>query len=175
MPKTCNFESCNFNQFGGGYCPRHQWCRTDKKPKPLSNKGSKPLRKSPVRKVSKKQQKRLGEQKLTAETDRLFYAQIWEDREHIDYETGRPIYGELLTLYFHHVLPKAIRRYKKYRHCSWNIVLLSWATHTQAETLLDKLPRVKAYQEWLIKNLDAIESGELIPEDPIYEFQLKRA
>ena len=37
MPKICNSPDCNYNVFGGGYCVRHQYLRTDKKPKPLKS------------------------------------------------------------------------------------------------------------------------------------------
>lgn len=33
MPKTCNAEGCSNRVWGKGYCARHQYLRTDKKPK----------------------------------------------------------------------------------------------------------------------------------------------
>lgn len=31
MAKICCAENCHYKQFGGGYCKRHQWMRTDGK------------------------------------------------------------------------------------------------------------------------------------------------
>ena len=143
--KTCNHPTCR------------DTCRRVKPAKKIRQ----PLKRTPIKKVSKKQQSILGERKLQSNDDKAFFSEIWEEREHVDFETNKPITGEPLTLYFHHVLPKALHRYKKYRYCKWNIVILSWETHTQAEGLLDKLPKVKAYKEYLIKNLDKIDSGIL--------------
>jgi hypothetical protein len=48
MPKSCNYDGCNRPQFGGGYCPFHQYLRTDKKKKER-------VAPKPIAKVSKKQ------------------------------------------------------------------------------------------------------------------------
>jgi hypothetical protein len=145
MSKTCQYDKCNNPQFGGGYCRNHQYLRTDKKQKPLSTKKS-------IRKVSKNQRTKLADKsKLTAK-DRLLWAEIWEEREHIDFETGQPICGEALTLYFHHVLPKRPKHlggYPEYRYEKWNIVLVSWETHTKAEADLDLVPKIKEYTQRL--------------------------
>ncbi len=160
MARVCDFKGCSFGVFAKNYCKFHQWCRPDKKIK-ASNK-------RPVRTVSNKRKSSLGERKFVIEKDRLFYASIWEERDHIDFETGKPIYGEPLSLYFHHVLEKAIPSYKKYRHCTWNIVLISWQTHDQVGMDIDHVPRIKAYRDWLIKHIKQIDSGKLIPDTPIF-------
>jgi len=87
--------------------------------------------------------------KLTAPivSDADFYMEIWEEREHKCFETGKPLTGEPLTLYFHHLLGKA--KYPQYRHEKWNIVLLHPDAHSQVETFIDKCPRVKALTEHL--------------------------
>ena len=54
MPKQCKYEACENNQFGGGYCNRHQWCRTDKTKKKIrfySKKREKVQRKEYVPKM----------------------------------------------------------------------------------------------------------------------------
>jgi hypothetical protein len=140
MPKTCNKNGCKYNQFGGGYCRNHQYLRTDKKPKVLKK-----------RKVSSSG---VG-LKNSLHEDWLFYLEIWNERPHIDYETGEPIPGDASTLYFHHVLPKRkSSRYEKYRHCKWNIVLVSWETHSKAETNIDFVPKIKAYRDLLLQKID---------------------
>lgn len=150
MPKQCIYKGCSYNQFGGKYCRNHQWCRTDKKPKVINR--------TPIRKVSKNQQKLLGERKLQTEKDWLFYLEIWSEREHVCFETGQYLGDEPLTLFFHHVLEKGIRRYAKYRHCKWNIVLITWQVHDQVRSDIDRCPKIKAYHDKLLKQ---IENGRL--------------
>ena len=145
MPKTCDLHTCSNPVFGGHYCKNHQWLRTDKKPKTLKPKKA-------IRKTSKKQQSSLGERRELTRKDRLLWAEIWEERDHIDFETGQPICGEALTLYFHHVLGKRKTAYPQYRYEKWNIILVSWDTHTLAEnSKWDKIPKIKAYRDELIK------------------------
>jgi hypothetical protein len=76
------------------------------------------------------------------------WEEIWNEREHVDFETNEPILGEPLTLYFHHVLGKS--DYPEYRFKKWNIVLVSWDTHAQAEAHC-KLPKIDAYKNKLLK------------------------
>lgn len=147
MPKVCNYESCKYPQFGGGFCRNHQYLRTDRKPK-------KPSSRKPIRKVSKKHLKSLGGRKVLRQKDWLFYLGIWEEREHVCFETGQPILGEPLTVYFHHVLEKGIRRFAKYRHEKWNIVLITWATHDQVGIDIDRCPKIKEYRDKLLKQLN---------------------
>jgi hypothetical protein len=121
-------------------------CRRTKKVKKIYT-----LKRTPIRKRSKKKQQSLGEQVLTQQKDWLFFLEIWNERDHICYETGDPIYGEPLTLYFHHVLEKEL--YEEYRYCKWNIVLVTWETHSKCHNNIDFAPKVKAYRDKLIKKL----------------------
>lgn len=152
MPKKCDFKKCKYNQFGGGYCLNHQWCRKDKKPKFL-NKKQKFLNRTPIRKKSKKQNQLLGERKLRTLKDREFYSEIWEEKEHRCFESDIWLGDEPLTLFFHHVLEKGIKKYAKYRHCKWNIVLVSWLVHDQVGKDIDKCPKIKAYHDELLKGI----------------------
>ncbi len=145
MAKTCSHEGCNYSQFGGGYCRNHQWCRTDKKPKSLQR--------TPIRKVGKYGKKRLGERKLASAKDKEFFAEIWDERPHICFESGEYLGNEPFTLYFHHVLEKEM--YEQYRYEKWNIVLLTWVNHDQCHKNLDKCPKVKEYRNQLIKKYES--------------------
>lgn len=146
MPKQCNHPNCTYNQFGGGYCRNHQWCRKDKTIK-FPNR-------TPIRKRSIKQTKILGEKKSLQIKDWEFYLEIWDEREHVCFETDQYLGNEPQTLFFHHVLEKGIRRYKKYRHCKWNIVLISWQVHDQVGMDIDRCPRIKAYHDKLLKAIE---------------------
>lgn len=147
MPKTCKHKGCKYNQFGGGFCRNHQWLRTDKKQKPKSKR-------TPIRKRSIKQTKLLGERKLLQTKDWEFYLEIWDERDHVCFETDMYLGDEPQTLFFHHVLEKGIRRYKQYRHCKWNIILISWQVHDQVGMDIDRCPRIKAYHDKLIKQIE---------------------
>jgi hypothetical protein len=154
MAKICNHEGCKYKQFGGGFCKYHQRDRTDKKVRshPTKNAPSRKIRikrQKPIRKISRKGKQQREQKAKLSEKDKLFWATIWEEREHVDFETNEPIYGEPLTLYFHHVLPKST--YPQYRYAKWNIVLVSWDTHTNAENNIDLVPKIKAYRDKLLK------------------------
>lgn len=93
----------------------------------------------------------MGEQKSEKERMWEFFLEIWDEREHICFESGEPIYGQPLTLYFHHVLEKDL--YPEYKFCKWNIVLVTWAVHDNIHRLSDLCPKIKEYQNQLIKKL----------------------
>jgi len=134
LNRECNHPTCG------------DICRRQKKPKKIYT-----LKRSPIRKRSKKMQQSLGEQKLAQQKDWDFFLEIWEEREHICFESGVPLYGEPLTLYFHHVFEKEL--YEEYRYCKWNIVLVTWAVHDNTHRLSDLCPKIKAYREQLTKKL----------------------
>lgn len=88
-----------------------------------------------------------SQEDITRDNDMGYYQEMWDEREHVCFETGKPLVGDALTLYFHHILPKA--KYPQYRYEKWNIVLLHPDVHSQVETFIDKCPRVKALTEHL--------------------------
>lgn len=79
-------------------------------------------------------------------SDSQFYDEVWNEREHVCFETGRPLEAINLLL-FHHILPKA--KYPQYRYEKWNIVLLHPDSHSQVETFIGRCPRVQALTEHL--------------------------
>ena len=105
MPKICNFEGCDYNQFGGGFCKYHQHKRADKK-----LKGFKPRKK-------------------TGEKD--MFNEIWDERKQKDGSHISGISGKLLDQYegglfyynmFAHVLDK--KNFPKFRLNKNNIILV---------------------------------------------------
>jgi len=138
--------------FAKHLCKYCQHLRTDKKPTILKRK--------PIKKVSLKQNQLLGERRLQQKKDWLFFISIWEERPHVDFETDEYISGEPLTLYFHHVLSKS--KYPQFRYCKWNIVIVTWATHSKAETNIEFVPKIKAYRNELLKSLNSLGKSELI-------------
>jgi len=108
-------------------------------------KRGKPLKKSTKTKESVEQDK---EQR---DKDMRFYMSIWNKRPRVDFETGEQLWGES-TAHFHHVLEK--ENYPEYRYEEWNIVLVSLLTHDQYHKSPRMCPKIEAYREKLLKQLD---------------------
>jgi len=152
--KPCTVYGCGRPRFAKGYCTRHQSLRTDdKKPKG-------------IKKISEKGKANKVLKKDLVQNDMAFYLQLWNEREHICFETGRYLGNKPLITMFHHVLPKAT--YPQFRHCAWNIVFLLPEIHNQVETKLSMCPKVEAYtnelkQKYEDKELDS--KTDFVPTD----------
>lgn len=96
----------------------------------------------PIAKQSERKKKEQKDEKALFAADKDFYAEVWNSSPHVCEECGRNLGKEPLTLFFHHVLPK--RQYPEFRHTHENIMILCPDCHTQAETDIDKTPKVKA-------------------------------
>ncbi len=82
------------------------------------------------------------------EKDVIFYLDIWNTRQHFCIVSGNYLGREPLTVFFHHLLPKS--KFPQYRHCSWNIVLVTWEVHDQIEKNIDKVPSIKKMTDRLL-------------------------
>lgn len=132
--KPCTEYGCGQPRWAKGLCKRHQSLRTDGK----APKG--------IRKISEKGKVKKGLKKELFLNDAAFYLKIWESRPHVCYETGKQL-GKMNLCMFHHVLPK--QTYPQFRHCEFNIVLLSPEVHNQVEIDISKCPKVKELTEQL--------------------------
>lgn len=100
------------------------------------------MKRTALKKISQKQILKIEEKKKLIKEDHKFYQEIWEERKHTCYESGKYLGEEALTTFFHHILPKEV--YPQYRHHEWNIVILSPKIHGDIELGgLDKAPKVK--------------------------------
>lgn len=99
----------------------------------------------PIAKVSERRKVQIVEDKKTTALDKEFYAEIWAACPHQCEECGKKLGREPLTLFFHHLLPK--RDYPEFRYSPENIMILCPDHHTQAEVMIDKVPKVKARTE----------------------------
>lgn len=133
--KTCKHPTC------GATCRRVK-----------AEKKRTPMKRTRIKQVSKKKAKENREEAKITKLDKAMYAEIWEERAHVDFETGELIMSPA-TLNFHHVLPKKDEPggYPQFRHEKWNVVLVSWNTHTKAERNIDLVPKIKAYRDYLLK------------------------
>lgn len=105
----------------------------------------------PIAKVSEKKKKLLGEEKKQFQEDKEFYAEIWSCSPHVCQDCNKNLGREPLTLFFHHLLPKDI--YDQFRHTPENIMILCGDCHSQAETFIDRVPKVVARRNIAIKEL----------------------
>lgn len=105
----------------------------------------------PIAKMSEKKKKQLGDEKKLFQEDKEFYAEIWSCSPHVCQDCNKNLGREPLTLFFHHLLPKDI--YDQFRHTPENIMILCPDCHTQAETLLDHAPKLKARRDEVVKLL----------------------
>ena len=120
------------------------------------------LKRSPIKKVSEKQQAKNKEK--AEQTKRRFemFLEIWEERKEEDrlgyfcrcFETGKklyePYYKDSSTIY-HHLLLKS--KFPEYDLLKENIVILHPSIHTQVHTDIDKTPRVKKATQELLNKL----------------------
>lgn len=113
------------------------------KSKPTSGKKAP----KPIPKRSEKGKQKAIEKKLLVQNDMALYLEIWGERAHVCYETGKSIPKPLIQN-FHHVLEKA--QYPQYRHSRWNIVIVTDDTHNQVHSNIDKTPKIKALRENLL-------------------------
>lgn len=105
----------------------------------------KPKKKYPIAKVSKKRQKLLAEQKITAERDAEFYKEIFAASPHKCQNCDCKLPRTPSNFMFHHLLEK--RNYPQYRYVPENIMILCLTCHSKAETNIDFAPKIKLRRE----------------------------
>ena len=108
MANKCQYKGCTRNSIGE-FCMQH-----------------KPRKAIP--KMSPKTVKRIKEEgpKDTSKRDQFFLS-IWKKRPHKSEISGTPLYGDISSLYFHHILEKEL--YKDAEFDPENIVLVTWEEH----------------------------------------------
>lgn len=111
-----------------------------------------PKKQKPIARVSEKRKAEIAEEKKLTALDKLFYLEVWTASPHVcQCGCGKSLGREPLTLFFHHLLPKAI--YPQFRHTPENIMLLSPDCHSAVESNLDNRPRVRQRREEVYKLL----------------------
>lgn len=120
----------------------------------LAGRPEKVKKQKPIPKYSEKGLLKKEQKKTLLKTDMALYMEIWQERRHEDFETGQPIKGKPVLANFHHVLEKSennLTDYSIYRHCKWNIVIVSKDTHNQVHSNIDLCPKIKALRLQLEK------------------------
>jgi 5-methylcytosine-specific restriction endonuclease McrA len=109
-----------------------------------------PKKSTPIRKISKKRQQKILQDKETFKKDKNFYLEIWHASPHTCVECKRKLGKIPNTIYFHHLLPK--RNHPQYRHVPENIAIVCPDCHQQVEVNIDKTPIIKRLTEEAEKN-----------------------
>lgn len=76
-----------------------------------------------------------------------FFLSIWKERPHKSEISGKKIYGEPLTLYFHHILPK--KKYPQAALDKENVIILTWEEHDNVELNMYKYDEINNRREQL--------------------------
>jgi hypothetical protein len=129
-----------------GWCPI---CETGKTQK----KEQKPLKRTAIKKSSKRITPKSEKQKKVTEQDIAFFKEIWGERPHVCQVTGVELGDEFNVCFFSHILTKG--SYPKFRYNKKNLILMSFQAHQDWEFTDRKHPK---WQPW--KDL----SDELIIE-----------
>lgn len=99
--------------------------RTPLKRTPLKAK------KTPIAKMSEKKKQSLEGRTILLYQMIDFFNKIWFKRKHVSEVSGTPIYGNMKSIYFHHILPKS--KYKEAAYDEDNIILLTFEEHELVE------------------------------------------
>ena len=69
--------------------------------------------------------------KINSEKQWLFFYNILNDRGRESEISGKKLYGEINSTWFHHILPKS--KYPELRYCEENIIVLTSDEHYEVE------------------------------------------
>jgi hypothetical protein len=111
-------------------------------------KGTSTLKRGPLKKASKKKMSKILDMVGDIHLMHDFFMSIWNGREHKSEVSGSPIYGEPLTIYFHHILPKS--KYKEASLDPDNIIILTFEEHNSVELNPNIFKEVNKRRELLL-------------------------
>lgn len=120
-------------------CESESGCWKHKQKKPLS-KGKK-LSAKPKREEQKQENREALEKQWE------LFLNIWNTRPHKSEVSKEPIYGEPLSIYFHHIIPK--RESKELKYEPENIIILTFEEHQKVEQDMYFYPEVNKRREIL--------------------------
>ncbi len=76
-----------------------------------------------------------------------FFLAIWNKRKHESEISGTYLGNEMLSTFFHHILPK--NKYEMAEFDEENIILLTWEEHDQVEADMYRYPAINKRREQL--------------------------
>lgn len=105
--------------------------RTDKISKEIRRSALKTSKKGLRKQSQKMRDIILPERKAELDKQWKFFYEIWSERPHRSEVSGRPIFGEPLSIYFHHIFPKT--KFPDMKFDKDNIIILTFEEHQQVE------------------------------------------
>lgn len=121
-----------------------------------------------------------SQKKINSEKQWLFFYNIMTERAtiddiHVSELSGKKLYGEINSTWFHHILPKS--KYPELRYCRENIIMLTFDEHNAVEngTIYEEVERRKADIQKRYDEL--VEETEFYVENllnPLYEHAIKK-
>lgn len=78
-----------------------------------------------------------------------FFLSIWKKRPHKSEISGKKIYGEVLSIYFHHILPK--NKYDFAKYDPQNIAFITFEEHQKVENDIYFYPEINKRREKLME------------------------
>lgn len=129
MAHKCAYPGC-INNSEGEFCFRHKKRKSIPK---RSNRKIEEIRNNP---------------KTTDKRDRFFLS-LWNTRPHKSEISGEILYGEISSLYFHHILEK--ENYKDLEFEPENIIFVTWIEHDNLHIDKYRYEEVNKRREQLLK------------------------
>ena len=106
-----------------------------------------PLKRKPIKRKPISPQKK-QESKEDIEKMYLLFEKHWNSKVHKCENCGCNIYGENLSIYHHHILPKS--KYEEFALNIKNLILLCLKCHTEVESSKYKFPEINKRREQLL-------------------------
>lgn len=100
----------------------------------------------------------------------LFFYTLLQASDKCSQISGKPLYGELNSTWFHHIYPKS--KYPELRYCPENIILVTPDEHSQIESAV-VFEEVEKRKRYIAEHYDELveSTAEYIKDflNPIYE------
>jgi len=127
VARECNVEGCTNRVWSKGVCRNHI-------PKEQMSRGkAKPARTEP-------------------NPMHLFFVEIWKERQHVSQISGIPLGKEIMSTFFHHILPK--EKYPELGYDKSNIILLTLDEHTNVENDIYKYEKINQLRMQLLNKIN---------------------
>lgn len=121
-----------------------------------------------------KDQSKKSQKQINSEKQRLFFYMILNVRGPYSEYTGRRLYGEINSCWFHHIFPK--KSYPELRFCQDNIIMLTADEHHAVESGHDNKEVIRRKKDIIERYPELVKETEEYLEtilNPAYEHAVK--
>lgn len=137
--KKCKHQGCNNPVWSGGLCKNHI-------PK-------KSIPKTKIH-IASREGIELFDKAVATEMMHTFFMKIWNKKAHKSEISGKKLYGEPSSAYFHHILPKS--KYWEAAFDEENIILMTMDEHNSVENDMYMYALINKRRHILIKKYNLI-------------------